>query len=278
MCKKLIWLLIFVFPVFISAQVKYDTIIDNCHFYCASDTLTISYNGEVFYKSTEKVSHWYYSATNEIDFSPKLIDVDCDGLKELVITRYTRGAHCCFGLLIWEFKGGKPNLLFEHEDKDMGGYKLIDIDGDCSLDLLFSDDSWAYWNTDYSRSPSVGVIMKLISGEYNYYDYSTLVPDSILVSSKDYLDSYYNKVNTVRDLQGWANYELANLSQYWTIILQFLEFGYTEKAYCFSLDAWNSSYENYDNFIKDFSSRLYQSDHIDFLKLNNPKLNYFFIL
>ncbi len=287
MNNTLTWIFLFFLPLNIFSQVKYDTIIDNCRFYCANDSINISYKGTSFYKSNEKISHWYYSETDDIEFFPRLIDIDCDGLNELVFTRYTRGTHCCFGLLIWTFKSDKPSLLFEHKDKDMGGYKMTDIDGDCALELVYSDDSWAYWKTDYSRSPSVGVGMKLISGHYKYHDFSSEVADSMsyydrkkekweTISDKEYLKTYNERVTRVKDLKGWTDHNLADLSEYWETILQLLEFGYTEEAYCFSVDAWNSSWLNYDSFMYKFCNNLYSSKHIGYLQMKNPSLKSFF--
>ena len=216
-----------------------------------------------------------------------MVDIDCDGKRELVYTRYSRGLHCCLGLMIWSFKDDKPQLLYQHEYKDQGGFLLKDIDGDCSLELLFADDSWAYWKTDYSRSPSVGVELKLINGKYNYYNYTNVIADSLRHHKHDngksrssfseqYLDTYYDKVNKIREASGWMDYKLSDLSGYWEIILRLLGFGYTEEAYCFSLDAWNSTYNNYDNFMKQFNDNLYSSKHIGYLELKNPELRKYF--
>jgi len=272
----------------LTSQVLYDTIIGDCRFYfnVDTDTFKILYKGTEFY-ATHKMSHFYYDENEESSFGlrPRMKDLDCDGDKELILKPFTRGAHCCFGLKIWEFNE-EPILVFEAPEKDSGGYHLSDINDDCTLDLSFNDDSWLYWNTDYRSSPRFNVTMKYINGNFEYYDFYKDTPDyvnlnengkTIKLSDKEYKADYIELVNKVKENEGWKDMDYYKLTEYWTIILQYLEFGYTEDAYCFSIDAWNNTKHKYEGFMNVFIANLYSSNHIEYIKLKNPELNKFFI-
>ena len=234
------------------------------------------------------MSHFYYDEKEDDNsgYYPELTDIDCDGKRELVIMPFTRGAHCCFGLKIWKFDN-YPKLFLEKIEKDKGGYGLKDIDNDGCMDIVLSDDTWTYWNTDYTSSPSMTITMALVDGEYEYYDFSPDIPDSLTIyegdkitriSAEEYKSTYTQLVNKVKNNKGWKEHSAYKLTEYWATILQFLEFGYTNEAYCFSREAWGSSERAYNSFIKGFYNNLVYSYHIEYIRLKNPKLDELFTM
>ena len=80
-----------------------------------------------------------------------LVDLDGDGEPEVLVDLYTGGAHCCATTLIWYLKDPATNS-YARRALSLGDqvYRLEDLDGDRSPEILTADDSFAYEFTAFA--------------------------------------------------------------------------------------------------------------------------------
>jgi serine protease Do len=75
---------------------------------------------------------------------------------QVVVTRYTGGAHCCtMTWVITKPKGSASWTMLEGQMLDGGGYSYEDVDGDGALEMLNVDNSFLYAFESYAGSVSV---------------------------------------------------------------------------------------------------------------------------
>jgi hypothetical protein len=74
-----------------------------------------------------------------------------DGNKDIVIEYYSGGAHCCFSLNICNISNDKFNIL---DSLYLGNsyYDVKDLDGNGELEIISSNDMFAYAFTNFSQS------------------------------------------------------------------------------------------------------------------------------
>jgi hypothetical protein len=90
-------------------------------------------------------------------------DITGEGNPDVIVERYTGGAHCCFSTIIYDL-GPKMTRVMETPESNCGG-RLEDLDGDGIYEFVTCDDLFAYVYCCYAGSPVVGVILKYEPGE-----------------------------------------------------------------------------------------------------------------
>ncbi len=76
-----------------------------------------------------------------------------DGVPVLIFTTYSLGAHCCTTIYVLSL-GSKPKVPLKFNGGNASSYELRDVKGDGSLQLVLSDDSFAYFGgLCYACSP-----------------------------------------------------------------------------------------------------------------------------
>lgn len=92
------------------------------------------------------------------------LDVDGDGIWELLITDFSGGAHCCFTYYLYS---RKPDLrLLGAFEMGNGGLKFEDIDGNGILEGVGDYDGFAYFDFSYAASPFLPIVFTLKKGRY----------------------------------------------------------------------------------------------------------------
>lgn len=85
------------------------------------------------------------------------MDVNGDGLPEVVLETYSGGAHCCFTNIIYTMSGSSIHEILHSVESNCGGL-LKDLDGDGVMEYDTCDDSFAYAYCPFVASPAVRVI------------------------------------------------------------------------------------------------------------------------
>lgn len=87
---------------------------------------------------------------------------------QIVVTRYTGGAHCCtMTWIITKPKGAASWTMIEGQMLDGGGYSYEDVDGDSTLEMVNVDNSFLYAFESYAGSFSVQRYSQLRGGKIN---------------------------------------------------------------------------------------------------------------
>jgi hypothetical protein len=68
-------------------------------------------------------------------------DLDGDGLPDLVVTRWSGGAHCCYATAAYGI-GTRIRTLLSIDTGDCGPGEFTDLDGDGSLEFSTCDETW----------------------------------------------------------------------------------------------------------------------------------------
>jgi len=103
---------------------------------------------------------------------------------QLVISRWTGGAHCCNSLLIFDVKGEFRKI----GDIYGGNYylEIVDLDHDGKPEIRLTDDFLAYQFSSFAASAGATIIMKYANDHYRVA--------SELMKRPAHLESFYAKV------------------------------------------------------------------------------------
>jgi hypothetical protein len=89
----------------------------------------------------------YTSSTGNVS----LLDLDADGIPEIIVQNYSGGAHCCTNTKIYQWQNDK----FQHTETgglDGKGGNFEDLDGDGKQEFISSDKSFLYAFSSYAAS------------------------------------------------------------------------------------------------------------------------------
>ena len=83
---------------------------------------------------------------------------------QLVVSKWTGGAHCCNSLLIFDVKGEFKKIA----DIYGGNYDLeiVDLNHDGIPEIRLTDDFLAYWFSSFAYSAQASVVLKYVNGHY----------------------------------------------------------------------------------------------------------------
>lgn len=91
-------------------------------------------------------------------------DITGDGEPDLVISKYSGGAHCCYDIRI--FSIGKKFRAIDSIAAEDGYEGFKDLNGDGILEFVGRDWSFAYWNACFADSPAPKIILSYQHGKY----------------------------------------------------------------------------------------------------------------
>lgn len=93
---------------------------------------------------------------SSVDFTAA--DITGEGNPDVIIQRYTGGAHCCFQTLIYDVGSSLTPVLTTPISNCSG--QLVDISGDGMPEFLTCDDSFAYTFCAFAGSPMPKVLLQ----------------------------------------------------------------------------------------------------------------------
>ena len=128
-----------------------------CHF------VEVKKHGQIVYRDQEIGSHFYFGADADREENP-FRRLQKGGHLNLILSKWTGGAHCCFSVQIFDLENGFSKLA------DIDGGTLAptfkDIDGDGSLEIEVEDDFLAYRFSSFAFSAIGHVVLKYRNGQY----------------------------------------------------------------------------------------------------------------
>lgn len=151
--------------------------------------------------------------------SGTLLDLDKDGLEDLILKDFSAGAHCCYTLQIYSL-GKILKKLGELKLLDCGEkIKLQDLDGDGLWEILTCNAKFTYLkNLPYVQSPFPPQVFALVNGKYVNADKKNLkVFDDDIAEKKKQLSEGYSESSVIqivldsllsgRENQAWQEFD-----------------------------------------------------------------------
>lgn len=162
-----------------------------------------------------------------IGYKGGTLDLDGDGVEDLILQNYSGGGHCCYNYVIYSLKV-PPKRLGDLSMKDCGEkISLEDLNGDKIPELLSCNPDYTYLGElPYSESPFPPAIYSLKDGEYKRVD-------------KDYKKIFQADIQAQRDSLAKA-YRPANVLQ---IVADLLVLGEEKQAWK-EMDAYRGADKN----------------------------------
>lgn len=155
-------------------------------------TLTIKKDQKSVFKETEIGSYFYFGdIPDTTPHKDNFSGTDLTGKKipNLVVSKWTGGAHCCHFLYIFEM--GNTLRLITKVEAGSSGIKLIDLDGDKMPEIEFYDGAIDYLFASFAGSPPGRMVLKFV---HDKYEVSSLQMYKNPMTSKTLED----KINKIR--------------------------------------------------------------------------------
>lgn len=111
-------------------------------------------DGEIVHEERDYGSYFYV----------KSMDVNADGRRELIVTQWTGGGHCCLNLTIFELKKEITKLI--HIEGGSRDFELTDVDEDNNIEIVFWDNPIDYVLSSFASSAQGKVIFKFQNGRF----------------------------------------------------------------------------------------------------------------
>jgi hypothetical protein len=182
---------------------------------------------------------------------------------QLVVKRFTGGAHCCTSLLIFNL-GSKFKKIAE---VDGGNFEpeIVDLDHDGIPEIRVPDDFLAYVFSDFGHSAIADVILKYESGRYSIAPEFMRKPPMGPKALKNKA-AWWQKLLRQKKTPNWPPEKL---------IQDFTDLVYTghKKVALTTLDqAWPVDVEGKSDFLRSFHVSLAHSQYYpDFEKIVSPR-------
>ncbi len=93
-------------------------------------------------------------------------DLDRDGELDVLVDTFTGGAHCCLESRFFRYVPARDAYAGTFHDWGNGGYRLKNLDGQDGLELVSSDDRFAYAFTAYAASAFPVQIWRFEEGRF----------------------------------------------------------------------------------------------------------------
>jgi len=179
-------------------------------------------------------------------------DITGSGGRELLITEFSGGAHCCFTYYLYAFDPSF-HLLAKLDTADAGA-SFKNLDGKPGFEVVTADLTFAYWKTYYAASPKPRVVL-----DWNGSDY---VPSPTLMAAPaPSAGTLQAEAVKVASSDMWTASDLN--PALWREMLDLIYTGHADLAWAFFEEAWPQGREGQDAFLKDFKCQLATSPYWD---------------
>ena len=126
--------------------------------------LEILKQNQVVYKEEGFDNHYTLGNDWNDRHNPYLMNLTGHSI-QLIVSKWTGGAHCCNSLLIFDVRGE-----FRKIDEIYGGnynFEIVDLDHDGIPEIRLTDDFLAYLFSSFAYSARATVILKYVNGHYS---------------------------------------------------------------------------------------------------------------
>jgi len=215
----------------------------------------------IIYKNDSKVYEISEWSTTFLEIAKRDIDITGNGEKNLVITNFTGGAHCCFQLVLLELGSEFKELLNIGNDVDP---VLKDIDGDWIYEVIHRDNVFNYWHTSFAESYMPEYILRYKNGKY-------ILATNLMKKPEP----------SIKELRGMAKWTILDNSPWisggdyfdnpelFQIMLDLIYSGNIASAWAYLDMTWPETKPGKDQFKKDFLKQLSKLDYWVELKALN---------
>jgi len=173
-------------------------------------------------------------------------DLTGNGVPDLIITKWSGGAHCCNFLTVFELsESGVKKIM----TVDGGSYyfKIKDLDGDKIPEIEFWDWPIDYLFNSFADSAQGRVVLKFINGKYH-------VASGLMYRrrpSNNKLDKLKDEIRkSFKEMGDRVPFELLNL------MMELSYTGYNELAFKIAEETWPRKRADFKKFKKEFKSAL----------------------
>ena len=104
-------------------------------------------------------------AGHELNRSLRIVDLDADGEREVILDLFTGGARCCLLSLVYRWDG-RTYVPVQHDWGD-AAYRLRDVDGDGRPEFRSGDPKFSYAFSSYARSAFPVVVWRYSAGRFS---------------------------------------------------------------------------------------------------------------
>ena len=94
-------------------------------------------------------------------------DINGDGFPDIVVTRWSGGAHCCYGTTVYS-AGSDVRTVLSLETGNCGSGTFADLDGDGVLEFSTCDDRWSDAYCVFALAPFPTVVFAYNTGQREY--------------------------------------------------------------------------------------------------------------
>ncbi len=195
------------------------------------------------------------------------LDIDADGVPDMIVSTFSGGAHCC-----WEYAvialSDPPRVTFQMDSAVGARFTLDPAERGNTTLIETADTTWAYWHTSYVESPMPRVTMRLEHGQTTIEASAMRAPappsEDIAVLAIQVRD----EIRAEMAANGAANAAATGVANgvkelstadYWRTPLELMYTGHEDLAWKFFDDAWPEGVAGKDAFLAEFRQLADQS-------------------
>lgn len=182
-------------------------------------------------------------------------DINGDNVPDVVITEWTRGAHCCFLYHIFSLGTSvKEIAVIDAQHSDGSGF--IDAHHNGILVFKTSDWTFAYWKASFIESPAPDIYLEWDGAAYR------LDADLMIKPPKD-AGELKDKASNVLANDQWSDelFDCMPPPILWAHMLDLIYSGNENQAWLFIDAAWNPTCPGKNKFLIEFKERLTHSPY-----------------
>ncbi len=183
-------------------------------------------------------------------------DITGLGVPNLIVNKWSGGAHCCFSFEVIEL-GPRVRLVarINAEHSDYAHFQDIDHDG--KYEFVGFDYAFAYWHTGFSQSPEPKIVLRFDGKKY------VLAPDLMRKPAPSAAE-LRKTAKEIRDGDWQHDYPPPEL---WGTMLDLIYTGNPDAAWKFASQAWVPGHVSKQKFLRDFCDQLARSQYFAQIKL-----------